>query len=100
MWTTSVSAISLFLLGLIKTALLAHGQSPRYAEAWLAVLAPGAAQRQALDFYTALFCLDFLGEIGLRFNRETAIAADRDYLARLQQILACCLPDRRKPTRQ
>ena len=44
-------------------------------------------QSSALDFYTALFCLDFMGELGHRFNRPEAEPVDRAYVERLQGLL-------------
>ncbi len=79
---------SLFLLGLTRTALLAHRKNPFYVEAWLEILSPNSEQRAALDFYTALFCLDFMSELGQRFNRGAPLAADRGYLQRLRDLLA------------
>jgi hypothetical protein len=37
---------------------------------------------------TALFCLDFLGECGQRFNRAAPDAVDPVYLARLETLLS------------
>lgn len=73
----------LFLLGLIRTALLAHNHPPTYADIWIDILSPEPEETAALDFYTALFCLDFLSEIGHRFNRAEPVQADKDRIARL-----------------
>ncbi len=77
----------LLLLGLIRTALLAHGHSLAYAEAWAAILHLEDEQAAALDFYTALFCVDFLGELGQRFNRAEPGPVNPAYVARLRTLL-------------
>jgi hypothetical protein len=50
--------------------------------------APDAEQRAALDLYTAQHCVDFMGEIGQRFNRTEAAPVDPSYLARLHCLSA------------
>ena len=52
----------------------------------MSLLAAKAEDRAVVDFYTAVFCLDFLGEIGRPFNREPS-AVDFSKVAALQQIL-------------
>lgn len=83
----------LFLVGLIRVALLANGHSPAYADAWVDVLRPNREQREALRFYTAMFCLDFLGELGHRFNRAQPSPVEKAYVERLKSLLYCHLPD-------
>lgn len=77
----------LFLVGLIRTALLANGHGAFYADAWIEALRPDEEQRTALDVYTALFCLDFLAELGNRFNRSAPALVDSSYVERLQGLL-------------
>lgn len=77
----------LLQVGLTRTVLLAHGQSASYADAWNDLIAPSREQIAALDFYTALFCIDFMGELGHRFNRAAAQTADNAYVERLQALL-------------
>jgi hypothetical protein len=74
----------LLLVGLIRVALLAHGHDPAYADAWLEVLRPDEEQRAVLDLYAGVFCVDFLGELGRRFNRATPVSGDP---LRLQTLL-------------
>jgi aminoglycoside phosphotransferase (APT) family kinase protein len=77
----------LFLVGLIRMALLANGHGAAYAEAWADVLRPDKEERAALDFYTALFCVDFMAELGHRFNRAEAAPVEKVYVERLQGLL-------------
>ena len=77
----------LFLVGLIRMALEGSGNSTVYADAWVDVLRPDDERRAALDFYTALFCLTFMSELGRRFNRAKAEPFEKAYVERLQGIL-------------
>ena len=77
----------LFLVGLIRMALLANDHSAAYADAWLDVLGPDRDQCAALDFYTALFCLAFMSELGHRFNRPEATTVEKAYVERLCDLL-------------
>jgi hypothetical protein len=79
----------LFHVGLTRTALLANGHRAFYADAWIDLLKPHQEQAAALDFYTALFCIDFLGEVGRRFNRARAQPVAEARVDRL-----CALLDR------
>jgi len=78
----------LLLPSLIRMALLAHGHDTVYVEEWLDILRPNAEQSAVIDFYTAQHCVDFMGELGQRFNRTEAALIDRAYLARLHSLHA------------
>ncbi len=82
----------LFLVGLIRMALLAHGDSPVYVDGWIDVLRPDAEQLAALDFYTAVFGLCFMDELGQRFNRAAAPPVRQAYVERLERLLDRYLP--------
>jgi Ser/Thr protein kinase RdoA (MazF antagonist) len=75
----------LLLVALICMALMAHQLDQAYFDMWIAVLRPDAEQRVAIDFYTLQCCVDFMGEIGQRFNRSD-VAVDPAYVARLRTI--------------
>jgi aminoglycoside phosphotransferase len=77
----------LFPVALTRTALLDQEQSLDYVDAWCDLLGLGDEGRSRVSLYTALFCLDFLGEVGHRFNRDAAIGADPRRAARLQAML-------------
>jgi aminoglycoside phosphotransferase (APT) family kinase protein len=77
----------LLLVGLIRVALLANGHSPAYADAWVQILQLDTDQQEALDFYTALFCLDFMAELGHSFNRARAAPVDKAYVEHLEGLL-------------
>jgi Ser/Thr protein kinase RdoA (MazF antagonist) len=76
----------LLLIALIRTAVLAHGHDPVYVHEWLDIVQPGAEGRAVLDLYTLLHCVDFMGELGQRFNRSAAAPVDPAYCARLQAL--------------
>lgn len=75
------------LVALIRMALIAHGKDASYADDWADALALGDEQREALAFYVADCCLDFMSEIGQGFNRDEAPEIDERYAAHLKRIL-------------
>ncbi len=77
----------LFLVGLIRMALLANGHNAVYADTWVEVLRLDKEQSAALDFYTALFCLNFMGELGYQFNRAEEAPVEKPYVERLRSLL-------------
>jgi len=77
----------LLLIALIRMALWVHGRDLAYVGMWLDIVRPDAEQCAVLDLYTLQCCVDFMGELGHRFNRGEA-AVDPAYLARLRSIHA------------
>lgn len=77
----------LFLVGLIRMALLANGHAADYADAWVHALSCDREQRRALDVYTALFAVSFMAELGYRYNRSRPEPVDEDYIERLAGLL-------------
>jgi aminoglycoside phosphotransferase (APT) family kinase protein len=77
----------LFPISLTRTALVNAGHDQDYVDSWCELLALGPEQHAALCFYTALFCADFLGELGHSFNREDPIPVDASRLQRLLGLL-------------
>ncbi len=77
----------LFLLALIRVALLGNGHRSDYIDIWLDILRLDDEQTAALNFYTASFCLDFLSEIGHSFNRDQPVPAETERVERLQDLL-------------
>jgi hypothetical protein len=76
----------LFTLALTRASLLAAGRDLDYTDAWARQVATSAEQERAVCFYTALFCADFLSEVGHRFNNE-AVAVDLAWVERLEAVL-------------
>jgi aminoglycoside phosphotransferase len=82
----------LFTVALTRAAILSSGHVPDYTDHWCSLLGVTQEQRVAVRFYTALFCLDFMGEIGQIFNRGMQ-PFDPERLARLESILEEHLKD-------
>lgn len=89
----------LFTVALTQTALLSSGNDTDYIGFWAEELGLSAEQRRVLTFYSALFCVDFLSEFGMRFNRDEAPAVDRVAVARLIAILERLLAEIERPRR-
>lgn len=77
----------LFTVALTHMALLAHRHDTDYITYWCERLHLSEIQRQALGFYTAVFCVNFLGEIGQQFNLDVAPPVDTAYQRHLEAIL-------------
>ena len=76
----------LFTIALTRMSLLSAHESPTYIDYLVEEERLSARQRRALDFYTLVFCVDFMGEIGMKFNKETAPAVSPDAVARLKGL--------------
>jgi hypothetical protein len=76
----------LLTIGLTNMALLADGLDVDYVEHWMNLLKLSKQQRQTVEAYTLLFCVDFMSELGQRFNKEEQPEIDLRKLARLKSI--------------
>ncbi len=76
----------LWTVALTKMALLSGDHDLDYLQAWCEYAAVGHDQLAVLDFYTAVFCVDFMSEVGQTFNRETAVGGDPVWVRRLEDI--------------
>jgi aminoglycoside phosphotransferase (APT) family kinase protein len=76
----------LLTIGLTQTALLATEYDVEYVEHWMDLLKLDGQQRQVVGAYTLLFCVDFMGELGQRFNKDQAPEIDLEKFARLKSI--------------
>jgi hypothetical protein len=74
------------MLALTRMALLANDWETDYIDYWGSAWRLSGYQTEALDFYTALFCVTFMGEIGQKFNKDSVII-DSDKIARYEEIL-------------
>jgi aminoglycoside phosphotransferase (APT) family kinase protein len=74
-------------VALTRNSMLSTGREPDYADFWLEAHRPGAEERRAFRFYTALYALDFIGEHGQVFNRDEPVRVEEERLARLHRIL-------------
>jgi hypothetical protein len=78
----------LLTVGLTRTALLNQEDSTDYVEFWCEHLGSGVEQCAAVSLYAAAFCIDFMGEVGQRFNRGEAIEIDARGAERLERMLS------------
>jgi len=56
-----------------------------YANYLLEIIQPNAAQRRAFAFYTLLYCVDFMGERGMRFG-DKQVPVSPEIIDRLNGI--------------
>ena len=77
----------LLTVGLTQTALLAEGFDLDYVHTWTALMHLNQPQKEALQFYTMLYCVVFMSEVGQRFNRKNPRDAGYTRLQRLEDIL-------------
>lgn len=77
----------LYALGLTRMALLSEGFPTAYADAWADALGLDDAARAAVELYTTVFCVDFLSELGQRFNRDEPQPVDPGRSTLLLRIL-------------
>jgi len=76
----------LLTLGLTKMALRTNANDVDYVEHWMNVLGLDKPLRQVVDAYTMLFCVDFMSELGQRFNREEQPEIDVEKFTRLESV--------------
>jgi len=74
-------------LALTQMALLNLGYDRIYTDAWAGRLALSKEQHDALTLYTAIYCVDFMSEIGQRFNQNAAPSAEPAQIRHLSTIL-------------
>jgi hypothetical protein len=82
----------LLTVALTRTSLLSSGRDLVYTDHWCELLEATAEQLAVTRFYTAVFCVDFLSELGHSFNGQAA-AADPEGIERLERLLAEHLHD-------
>lgn len=68
----------LLTVGLTNIALMNTQADTDYIDYWMDGLGLTDLQRKIVLFYTLLFCLDFMGEKGMKFNKDDAISVTDD----------------------
>ena len=58
-----------------------------YIDYWCEAANVTDQQREVLVFYTALFCVDFMGELGQKFNKDHPESINRERVRRLNDAL-------------
>ncbi|HYZ73327.1 MAG TPA: hypothetical protein VE641_09635 [Chthoniobacterales bacterium] len=76
----------LLTVGFTKMALLANANDVDYVEHWMNLLGLNNQLRQVVDAYTLLFCVDFMSELGQRFNKEEQPEIDVENFTRLKSV--------------
>jgi aminoglycoside phosphotransferase len=71
---------------LTHISLLSSGNDTVYTEHMIEIASLGDEELKAYLFYQGVFCVDFMSEIGMRFNRDSPLTASREQRKRLQQI--------------
>ncbi|GAC1384659.1 MAG: hypothetical protein NVSMB42_02980 [Herpetosiphon sp.] len=84
---------SLLPVALTRMSLLNSGYATDYTDHWAAALRLNDEQRRIVQFYTALCCVDFLAEIGQRFNGEEDVVIDEHQIRKLIALLDRLLQD-------
>ncbi len=78
----------LWTLALTRMALLSGEHALTYTAFWEDLLDLTDEQRSILTFYTAAFCVDFMGEIGQLFNQAEPLRAAPGRIELLNRIYA------------
>ncbi len=77
----------LFAVALTRMSLLAKEYDTEYTDDWAEELRVTEEQKKALDVYTALFCVDFMGEVGQTFNKAQPEPIDQTQVSKLNQTI-------------
>jgi aminoglycoside phosphotransferase (APT) family kinase protein len=83
----------LFTVALTWMALLSQRLETDYIDYWREHMQLTSEQERALRLYTAVFCVNFLGELGQRFNKDEAAPIDPTYLHHLECTLGWLLSE-------
>lgn len=81
----------LLTLSLTRMALLSRNYDTNYTDYWAEQLQLTAQQQHAMNLYTAMFCLDFMSELGHAFNKEIPTPVDQVEVERFTGIFASLL---------
>ncbi len=77
----------LWTVALTQMALLKQGEDLDYIAAWTALLNLTKEHHRVLSFYTAVFCLIFLSELGQVYNQSAATPVEAHMVYHLTTIL-------------
>lgn len=77
----------LWTVALTNMALLSSGHDTDYISFWTDQLDLDATQHEVLRLYTAVFCVDFMSELGQIFNQDRVLPVDPSRVERLIAIL-------------
>ena len=76
----------LYVIALTTMSLLNMHADLEYVEYWKAVEKLCEIQEKALLFYVLVFCIDFMAEKGMRFNKDEIVQTNNDEKAHLESV--------------
>lgn len=76
---------SLLTLALTRMSLISRNRDTFYTDFWEDELQINPDQKQAIKLYTLFFCVDFMSEMGHKFNRDVA-EVDLKRVERLKEL--------------
>ena len=76
----------LFVIGLTNAALMCTESDTTYIDYWLNEISAGEAERKAVTLYTSLFCVDFMGEKGTRFDNGNTVQINKKTIDILNSV--------------
>jgi len=84
----------LVVVGVTHMSLLLMEADIKYIDYWLDEMQASDVQRKMLKFYTLLYCIDFMGERGAKFNNDVTVPVNQmevDLLNSIYNNLLCDL---------
>lgn len=78
----------LYAIALTRMSLLDSGRDDDYVDCWIEERGVTGAERAALEYYTLVFCLDFMSEKGTRFNEAEAAPVSAGEVRALEKRFA------------
>ena len=74
------------VIGLTNMALLGMEADTKYIDFWLDEINANNIQRKATEFYTLLYCIDFMGEQGMQFGNDNIVSYNQKKIDLLKNI--------------
>lgn len=76
----------LYIIALTNMALISMGADTNYIKYWTEEIGITKEQEKVLNLYTLIFCLDFMGEKGMKFNKDEPIKVTADEIKRYSEL--------------
>jgi aminoglycoside phosphotransferase (APT) family kinase protein len=73
-------------IGLTKMSLLSRGYTTDYTDYWMDAMSLSSEQRKMVDVYALNYCVDFMSELGQRFNRDEVAPVDESKIKSLNEL--------------
>jgi aminoglycoside phosphotransferase (APT) family kinase protein len=75
-----------YAIALTRMSLLASGCDLLYIDYWVEAARLNGSQKRALSLYTLIFCVDFMSEKGMKFNRDAIEQTSDEETAKYQNL--------------